>query len=70
MSIKYVALDLYRAQQKVEELTHALKQAGPAEEQKLRAELREAEEDLRKLRRILDGAKKPLPFRTSLKKNP
>ncbi|MFH1217265.1 MAG: hypothetical protein V1706_12255 [Pseudomonadota bacterium] len=68
MSIKYIALDLYRAQQKVDRLAKELAQAGLDKQDELQRELREAEEDLRLLRRMLDGAKEPLPFRTSFKK--
>lgn len=69
MSIRFIAVDLYRAQQKVDRLGKALAQAGLNEQDALRLELQEAEEELRQLRRILDGAKEPLPFRTSFKKN-
>ncbi|MFZ5765026.1 MAG: hypothetical protein ACOY4H_05445 [Thermodesulfobacteriota bacterium] len=67
MSIKLIALDLYRAQQQVEDLTARCAKATPAEREALEQELRQAEEELRQLRRILDGAKKPLPFRRSLR---
>jgi hypothetical protein len=57
MSIKHLALDLYRSQQKVERLEKAVAAASPGELAALEDELREARAEWKMLRKILDGEK-------------
>jgi len=64
MSIKMLAVDLYRAQKKVHQLEEELASAPVNQQDAINAKLREAKEDLRQLRNMLEGAKSPLPFRT------
>jgi len=65
MSIKLLALELYRAQQKVYRLEAELAETALHEQEAISWKLREAREELRVLRNMLEGAKSPLPFRTS-----
>ncbi len=62
MSIKALALELYRAQQKVDRLEKELAKADPRDRERLKLELREAEAERKQLRKMLDGAKTPNPF--------
>ena len=64
MSIRAIAIELYRAQQKVARLEKALEQAAPEEEALLKDELRVAHMELSQMRRMLDGAKVESPFTT------
>lgn len=64
MSIKLLALELYRAQQKVHQLEAQLAEASANAQEAIGEQLREAKEELRLLRNMLEGAKSPLPFRT------
>jgi hypothetical protein len=64
MSIKLLALDLYRAQQKVHRLEAQLAEAPFSAREALEAQLREAGEELRMLRNMLEGAKSPSPYRS------
>lgn len=57
MSIKHLALDLYRAQQNVERLEKAIAAVSPREPALLLEELREAKAEWQMLRKILDGEK-------------
>ncbi|MBB5349358.1 hypothetical protein JWG42_12980 [Desulfoprunum benzoelyticum] len=57
MSIRHLALDLYRAQQKVDKLEKALAAASPRELAAVEDELRVARADLQLLRKMLDGEK-------------
>ncbi|RJX36238.1 MAG: hypothetical protein C4531_00305 [Desulfurivibrio sp.] len=65
MSIKLLAVDLYRAQTKVHQLEAQLAEAPVDQQDAISEMLREAREELRLLRNMLEGAKSPLPFRTS-----
>jgi len=65
MSIKLLAVDLYRAQKKVHQLEEQLAEASLNEQEAISWKLREAKEELRVLRNMLEGAKSPLPFRTN-----
>jgi len=65
MSIKLLAVDLYRAQKKVHQLEAQLADAPLNKQDAISWKLREAQEDLRVLRNMLEGAKSPLPFRTN-----
>jgi hypothetical protein len=65
MSIKALALELYRAQQKVDRLEAQLEEAPISEMESLRNELREAQAEFKILRNILNGEKTPSPYRTN-----
>ena len=64
MSIRAIAIELYRAQQKVARLENELEQAAPEEKGLLEEELRAARLELRQMRTMLDGAKVESPFTT------
>jgi hypothetical protein len=64
MSIKLLALDLYRAQQKAHRLEAQLAEAPFSAREAIEAQLREANEELRVLRNMLEGAKSPSPYRS------
>ncbi|MBU4261783.1 MAG: hypothetical protein KKC76_07890 [Proteobacteria bacterium] len=64
MSIKLLAVDLYRAQTMVHQLEKQLADAPFNQQDAISEQLREAKEELRLLRNMLEGAKSPLPFRT------
>lgn len=64
MSIKAIALELYRAQQKVSDFEARLEKAPLNEKEALRAELREAKAEWQILRNMLDGEKSPSPYRS------
>lgn len=57
MSIRHLASDLYRSQQKVEKLEKALAAAAPNELAAIENELRGARAELQLLRKMLDGEK-------------
>jgi len=65
MSIKALAIELYKAQQKVHRLQDKLEKASLGEKEQLRSELKGAETDLNHLRRMMDGEKEPSPFSTN-----
>lgn len=62
MSIKALALELYRAQQKVDRLEKELAQASLKNRERIRQELEAAAAEKKQLRKMLDGAKAPNPF--------
>ena len=65
MSIKAIALELYRAQQKVSKLEALVEEeASINEKDALREELREAMAEWQVLRNILNGKKSSSPFRS------
>lgn len=55
MSIRLLARDLYRCQQKVSQLEKKLAAATPENKARLEEELRNARSERDQLRRILDG---------------
>lgn len=57
MSVKLIALELYRLQQEVESLEKKLADAAPKDIAKVEDELREARAEHQKLRKMLDGKK-------------
>ncbi len=57
MSIKALALDLYRAHKVVDELRKTLEKASADEQELLKNELKKAENEYRILRNMLDGEK-------------
>ncbi|MEE4134526.1 MAG: hypothetical protein V2I32_00495 [Desulforhopalus sp.] len=63
MSIRALARDLYRAQQRVDQFRRELAAASGEEHVALAASLREAEQELRMLRGMLDGEKASGEFR-------
>lgn len=62
MSIKALAIELYKAQQEVHRLQDRLETASPGDKDQLRNELKRAEAACNYLRRIMDGEKEPSPF--------
>ena len=65
MSIRALALELYRAQQRVHKLQTSLETASLMEKDALRHELKQAEAERNQLRRIIEAEKEPSPFRDS-----
>lgn len=63
MSIKLLAVDLYRAQQKVDSIQKEIEKADYKEQESLKSELRIAGKELQMLRRMLDGKKESGLFR-------
>ncbi|MGB3210578.1 MAG: hypothetical protein WBB19_07745 [Desulforhopalus sp.] len=63
MSIRSLALDLYRAQQKLDELIKKYDDATPGEKEALAQEVRFAQKEQQMLRRMLDGEKESGSFR-------
>ena len=63
MSIRALALDLYKAQQAVDKLQKALKNAASAEKDGIAGELRLAQKELDMLRKMLEGRKESGSFR-------
>ncbi len=63
MSIRMIARDLYRLEQEVEKLEKALLAAPLNEREELREQLRKVMADRNKMRRTLEGAKEPPPYR-------
>ena len=66
MSIKAIALELYRAQQKVSKLEARLEEASINEKDALREDLREAKAEWQVLRNILNGEKSTSSVRSRL----
>jgi hypothetical protein len=64
MSIRAIALDLYRAQQQVAALQTVCDQASQSDRDALIQELRAAQKEMETLRKMLDGEKEAGPFRT------
>ena len=63
MSIRAIALDLYKAHSKVTSLQKKIVDASPAEKDALTRELQSAQKELQILRKILDGEKESGSFR-------
>lgn len=63
MSIRALAVDLYKSQQKVTQLEKKLEQAPPSEHIHLEQELKFARQELAMLRKMLDGEKENSSFR-------
>ena len=66
MSIKAIALDLYRAQQKVSKIEALVEEASINEKDALREDLREAKAEWQVLRNILNGEKSTSSVRSRL----
>jgi hypothetical protein len=63
MSIRALAIELYKAQQKVHKLQDQLEVAGINKKDQLRQELKQAEAERNQLRRIIEAEKEPYPLR-------
>ncbi|MEE4165553.1 MAG: hypothetical protein V2I35_06105 [Desulfocapsaceae bacterium] len=59
MSIRALAIELYRAQQKVHRLQEKLEKVSINDRDRLRQELKQAEAECYHLRRLVDGKKEP-----------
>jgi len=70
MVIKSLAIDLYRAQQRVHHLQEQLEHADPREKDALRRELQAATAERDQLRRLVDARKEKPLYRTSFKNEP
>ncbi len=57
MSIKLLAVELYRAQQKVDSIQKEIEKADYKEQESLKSELRAARKEWQMLRKMLDGKK-------------
>jgi 5-bromo-4-chloroindolyl phosphate hydrolysis protein len=57
MSIKAMALELYRAQQEADRLQNALDNAELKDKESIRRQLKEAQAILARMRKMMDGAK-------------
>ena len=62
MSIRALATELYKAQQRVHRLQDRLEKASVSDRDVLRHELRLAQAACSQLRRLMDGEKEPSPF--------
>jgi len=62
MSIKALALELYRAQQKVDEIRDSIGKATYEQQERLKEEMRVAKQEHRMLRKMLDGRKESGSF--------
>jgi hypothetical protein len=62
MSIRAIALELYRAQQRVNRLEIEKENAPPQEKDRIHTELQLALTEMKRMRRMLDGAKTESPF--------
>ncbi|NNK97047.1 MAG: hypothetical protein HKP41_22055 [Desulfobacterales bacterium] len=69
MSIRALASELYRAQQKVHKLQDQLEVAGINKKDQIRRELKQAEVECNQLRRIIEAEKEPSPLRDSFKRH-
>lgn len=63
MSIRAIALELYRAQREVAALQKAFDLASPGEKDTLAQDLRAAQKEQQMLRKMLDGEKEAGAFR-------
>ena len=67
MSIRAIAKDLYKAQQRVHQLEGKLESCSPAGEQAVQDELRRARQELTLLKRIMNGEKESADMRLKFK---
>ncbi len=63
MSIKLIAVDLYRAQKAVWKLEKELEEATLKDKEAIKRKLRQAQAEWQQLRNIMDGEKRPSVFR-------
>jgi hypothetical protein len=62
MSIRAIALELYRTQQQVNRLETEKANAPPQEKDRIHGELQLALAEMKQMRKMLDGAKGESPF--------
>lgn len=65
MSIRALAIELYRTQQKVHRLQDQLENAALVEKEQLRNKLKVAQVECNQMRRIIEAEKEPSPLRNS-----
>ncbi|MBW2647641.1 MAG: hypothetical protein JRE23_16000 [Deltaproteobacteria bacterium] len=63
MSIRLIALDLYRLQQEVEKLERALEKATEKKKAELKDKLRKLKAERNKMKKILEGKKERPEYR-------
>jgi hypothetical protein len=63
MSIRMIAKDLYRLQQKVEHLELEVNTAPPGKKEGLEEQLRRARAERDRIRSMLEANKEPAPYR-------
>lgn len=68
MSIRAIAVDLYKAQQKRDAIQAQIAKASPKELASLEIELKVAEQEYSMIKRMLDGEKESGAFRTKFGK--
>ncbi|MBT8347348.1 MAG: hypothetical protein KJO60_00900 [Desulfofustis sp.] len=68
--LKALAIDLYRAQQRVHQLEEQLENAPLSEKEAIKRELRGANAECNQLRRLVEAKKQKPLYRTSHKKTP
>lgn len=62
MSIRLIAIELYRAQQKLHKLQDQYENGAPLEREKIKYELKAAQAECDQLRRLVEAEKEPSPF--------
>jgi len=68
MSIKVLAIELYRAQQKVDKIRKSIEKEPYEQQEILKGELKEAEREHQMLRKMLDGRKESGSFKKKFEK--
>ncbi len=68
MSIKLLAVELYRAQQKVDSIQKEIEKADYKEQESLKSELKVARKEWQMLRKMLDGKKESGSFNKKFSK--
>ena len=68
--IKALAIELYRAQQKVHRLQEQLEKAPLSDKEEIKRELRAATAECNQLRRLVEAKKQQPLYRTTHKKDP
>jgi hypothetical protein len=63
MSIRLIALDLYRLTKEVEKLESKIKKAPEEKKPELEQQLRQLKAERNKIKKILEGKKEPPPYR-------
>ncbi|MFH1675030.1 MAG: hypothetical protein ABIF87_16625 [Pseudomonadota bacterium] len=63
MSIRLIALDLYRLRQEVEKLERAIEKAPEEKKAELEDKLRKVKAERDKMKKILEGKKEPPEYR-------
>jgi peptidoglycan hydrolase CwlO-like protein len=63
MSLRMIALDLYRLQKEVDRLENQIKASPPVKREELQDKLRKAKAERDRVKRMLEGTKEDLPYR-------